>query len=1257
MKDYFKVTALWKDNFRGHAFVLGPYSLKAIPAGGENSGYKSPFMASTDRNSSNIETTICGRDDRQDLTDGNLFDLWHYRCPDLRPPSDRSKTSICPSLSLLPQSTVEYNTNRSFVLSACDGPRLGVAAVDKNRPDKSFFHDTEQDRIYRRLRYIGEGPAEFYRDACRLMEGDLALGSRTHLVAHLMREIDSAILSVIAPQQEGDEDKTESGDERGRRIHAAVQELGLDTSEPFVSTWLKLNLHRRAHRKALGRPAPVDQEFQELWQSYQDILDHVLDRFEARYLRFERLVDELVATAQPTKKDLKQLRNAMPNAPAAFERFFDRLQNPMWLELRDSKVFFAHPPEPEANPEERSISYSGWPQSRYLARVAKLAPDRVMSIAAGIQTDNIRVHADLIEAALAVPAHSAVRLVPSVSTWLDLPQAPLVPEDLGKLIGHLASGGEVAAALDVARGVLAVVRVPRSGLKIGNIEMPPEARGRLDDWYYGEILKTYLAEVVPSDGDETLNLLLDLLGQALALSNRRGAEGAPEDLSFIWRRAIEDHPQNRVTDVLDLLVWSIREAAERVVVDGRVTVAEIVRKLEQHDWFVVRRIALHLLRRYRADAFPLIRSRLLDRSNFDERHLRHEYVLLVSQEFPHLSADDQLAILTWVDEGLPRERVAAGLAQQFGRAATEEEIDRVVDLWRRDRLAPLSGNLPQEWEQRYRELVAQLGPAEHPEFLSYTIDWSGPRSPKTPEDLRQMEVVAVVEFLKSWQAPGGPWGPSMEGLASTLTSVVAMAPERYAVEAERFAGVDPGYVYAVIEGLQRAAKEKLDFPWRPDLVLGRMLAQSARDTTVSDRVKVDSTWDYSAGRSLLDLLDAGLSVEPPLLPIGLREEVWSIIAALAESGDPDPEYERDYLAKNRDPADLALNSLRPRAIWMAVRYGQWVLRELSRDASGSQVIATGFDAMPEVRDLLDRHLDPAVDSSVAVRSVYGQLLPTLAELDRAWVVGNLPNLFPSDDERRPLRDAVWNTYVVYWRPGADTFALLRGEYERAVVSVRSPAIEPTAGYSPDAKLGEHLAWLCAFGVIDPANADGLLGSFFSAADDQLRWHVLDEVGRWLASEKGSIAPEVLDRLRRFWEWYFQEHLPTIASSAGNGGIAAFGQWFGSGKFDPSWSLAQLHEVLRLGGRVTPGFLVVEELGKIASKAPLIAVQCLQLMVEGVADRWEILGWQDEARSVLAEGLRSANVEARALAHDLINRLAARGYPGFDAVLQSVDPDE
>lgn len=96
--------------------------------------------------------------------------------------------------------------------------------MDRTRLDASGSQAAQQDRIHRRLHYIGEGPAAFYRDACRLMEGEITLGSRAHLVSHLLREIESALLSVIAPQQEAD-GFTNEAVERG--VLAVLAQKGL----------------------------------------------------------------------------------------------------------------------------------------------------------------------------------------------------------------------------------------------------------------------------------------------------------------------------------------------------------------------------------------------------------------------------------------------------------------------------------------------------------------------------------------------------------------------------------------------------------------------------------------------------------------------------------------------------------------------------------------------------------------------------------------------------------------------------------------------------------------------------------------------------------------------------------------------------------------------------------------------------------------------------------------------------------------------
>ncbi len=59
------------------------------------------------------------------------------------------------------------------------------------------FTDPRQQRIHDRLSLIGPGPVDFYRAACRLMAMHPPLETTTHLVGHLLREIESALRAVV----------------------------------------------------------------------------------------------------------------------------------------------------------------------------------------------------------------------------------------------------------------------------------------------------------------------------------------------------------------------------------------------------------------------------------------------------------------------------------------------------------------------------------------------------------------------------------------------------------------------------------------------------------------------------------------------------------------------------------------------------------------------------------------------------------------------------------------------------------------------------------------------------------------------------------------------------------------------------------------------------------------------------------------------------------------------------------------------------
>src|SRR6266516_3025421 len=66
----------------------------------------------------------------------------------------------------------------------------------------SDFSDARQERIYQRLsKRISEGTAAFYRDTCRLRGNPYLFDSTTHLAAHLLRDVESAVRDVVLPNE------------------------------------------------------------------------------------------------------------------------------------------------------------------------------------------------------------------------------------------------------------------------------------------------------------------------------------------------------------------------------------------------------------------------------------------------------------------------------------------------------------------------------------------------------------------------------------------------------------------------------------------------------------------------------------------------------------------------------------------------------------------------------------------------------------------------------------------------------------------------------------------------------------------------------------------------------------------------------------------------------------------------------------------------------------------------------------------------
>ena len=763
------------------------------------------------------------------------------------------------------------------------------------------------------------------------------------------------------------------------------------------------------------------------------------------------------------KKALDEIRKRTAN----YEYFFNHLKSPDWIEPLFNEGLFQHPPEPHR--EGDYISFPLWPESRYLVRMASISPKLVLAIVLKIPTTaNIRVHEDLADAtseACMKEPHLAAHWTDKEADWVASQQYLylLLPEKLANLACNLAKVGGPSQALKLIKTLLAILPgtpIEDRDLKEESTQIPPEPRVRFDLHIYEQIIRKYIPQLIETIGKDVLLMLYDLLEAAASLSMHFPNKRFPEDYSYIWRPAVEDDKRNLGHNLKDILVSGARDGAEYLSMKSPEIIPELVQNLEGRRWKIFHRITLHLLRRFPEHTNDLLANRLTQKILFDDAEvsIRHEYSLLMGKCFASLTKDQQEIILKWIESGPDIAKFKASREEFWGRPVTDSDAIRYKKHWQLERLAWIKEDLPETWRQQYQLLIAELGEPEHPEFAIRTgATWVGPTSPKTADALRLLTTDQLVSFLETWHPSGEPENPSPEGLGRELTALVVSEPERFATEANRFKGLDPTYICALVYGFRDAVRQKLVLAWRPILELCLWVVNQPREIPErkGEYADLDPGWVWTR-KAIANLLSSGFETNATEIPFDLRALVWQVLYPITTDPDPTPEHEAEYGGSNMDPATLSINTTRGEAMHAVIHYALWINRHVIANATGTKQSTGGFDDIPEVREVLEYHLNPNQDASLAIRSVYGRWFPSLVFLDETWAVKNKPVIFPSDERLRDMRNAAWESYIVFCPAYDNVFDILLEQYRHSVEKLGTSPKDKRYPADPEERLAEHL---------------------------------------------------------------------------------------------------------------------------------------------------------------------------------------------------------
>lgn len=953
--------------------------------------------------------------------------------------------------------------------------------------------------------------------------------------------------------------------------------------------------------------------------------------------------------SQPDAGELDRLQRLVARSEVR-AYVFDELDNPEWVPLLAERGFFDSPPSLQRDEEPGSVRLLPWPEGRYLIRMAPLKPDAVAAVLEEQRSsDNPVVTRTLLQGAHALPDDHLRRLAPKIVEWLrrrlEARFGDYLADEAADVISRLARIGAADAGIEAARFLFALERDPDpTVLDVDgeSVELGTKPVSRLSEWDYEQAVAAILPDVVDAAGSAGLNLFSSLLHDALRFSHSRSDPDVEADYSYIWRPSIADHHQNTDDGVRSALVSAVRDAAVRYAQNSTDALEDCVQQLEKRT-ILHRRIALHVLATV-SGSEQLAAERIADKSLFDEVCVRHEYAALLRSRFGTLPAKTRQTYLDWVLAGPDVDAFRRAVSARMNEPPSDDDERHYVALWQRDWLSHIADQLPRRAEKLYQQHVERFGEPEHPEFPSWTSSSTGPDSPVTKEEMTTWPQHRVLSYLRAWHPDesAGLFGASMEGLGRVFEEVIVSRAAEYSDSAREVASLDPTYVRKFLNGLETAVKQDVSISWDPVLRLMRSIVQRPfeDDDEVPYRDR-DPGWRW-VRRAAASLLNAGVAEGDTRIPFERRNEIWQILEPLTSDPNPSPAHELDNL-NGMGPFTLAINTNRGVAIRAVMTYALWCRRNLERQ---NEDVTLGFGLMPEVQDVLDRHLRPEHDPSVAIRAAYGERISLLAFLDDQWLSAKVGEIFPSSPEHSRLRDAAWNAYICWSPPYDSLFEVLRDEYLAAISRVPSGSERDLSHTEQaDQKLGEHLVTFYWRGTLPKS----ILDRWFEIADDDLAAHSMNFVGQALRNTSDDVSPVVAQRIRDLWDARIAVILDEPDEHARE--ASAFATTFASAKLDEDWSLATLEPTLSIGSLRQRGREVIEHLAHIAAHDPATATRLTLQVLKNAANEWDHIGWRKQIQSLLHATIDVSDAETTAHRTAIVDHYVARGRYEFRGLIR------
>ena len=949
-----------------------------------------------------------------------------------------------------------------------------------------------------------------------------------------------------------------------------------------------------------SRDPPSEQEYLGKVEEFTALMAYIL----TPHYEVIQKIDEFIQKSNPDKEDLEKLEFLMSKNTQSYNYFFKNAKS-NWLQILviDGKYFKKIP----FVKKENSYLFPFWPESYYLERVAADKPELVEKIISQIPTPKrdiakySTVLSNFVGAAINMPPQIGKLIADKAikKKWRGVMPYSILEKELADLMLNLVDT-EFETALNLCRFLLDIIlvdsKIPdQTGISQKNI------RSVIDSYNFEEILKKDIPILCEKDHDAVLQILIKKLFKANLFINRlhqKSEKNSQQDISFVWRPAIEDHEQNYGFDLRSDIVTAIRKILEKSESIGINSLKKSLVLLKEQNYYIFRRLEIYFFGRHPLEFTKEVNQ--LSIEYYGKEEFKHEHYHMLKNSYPSLKAKTQEKILNIISKG-----------PDFNNfPGTGEEFEIYKKHWKIKKLSPIIEYLP-KLQDEYNTLVKKYGISDLTEFVSYHKSVS--QVTYTSDLSENMSISKVINFIKSYRLPQGVFLEE-DGSGRTFKEFVEKNPEEYSKYATELISCHELFQFRFLDGLTKIKDKKLD--WNSILTFCEyvIVTSPSRDNKILELIL-----NYFG-----DLLQYNLVHNKTAIPFDLQGRVWKILEKAIEIAPPDTDWSKNYPNNNWDIINISINSSIGRLCYALIQYATWCYYGIKNKG------ITPTELVPEVKALLESKLDSEQEQSISMHAVLGYHFFNLLAIDEEWTKSKISLIFTRMKPHTKAGNAAWDAYMenqIYQK----SFNVLFDEY---MYRIPHTIYGSESSYDISKKLAEQIGLIYLYNL---DRSEKLFESFLEKSNPEILDECITYIGRTLKKWKIKDSPEInISKLLSYKK---------IKSSASTGWLF----------LNPSMPKSERIELLNstldeTHGKISPIHQIPEEMENFVEEFPFETITCVEKMIRGYQTNNEIYTMLPHFEKIFSK-IRTANNEnAINKMKDIVNFLGSLGHDRYKRFL-------